>query len=128
MKVLIVEDDDYNSDMLSRRLSFRGFDVVTAADGPSGITAAIEQAPDVVLMDVALGAMNGWEATLALKADARTAAIPVIALTAHALSSDRAKSLEVGCAAFLAKPVDIERLLAKMNECARGSSEPQTAN
>ncbi|MFB2550364.1 response regulator [Ensifer soli] len=116
-KILIVEDNEMNRDMLTRRLTRHGFAVVAAVDGPTGIAMAVSEAPDLILMDVALGAMDGWEATTIIKADPRTAAIPIITLTAHALSSDRARSLAVGCADFDTKPVDIQRLLGKINGC-----------
>lgn len=113
--VLIIEDNEMNRDMLSRRLERKGFKVSSAIDGPSGIVAAQEQLPDVILMDVALGDMDGWEATRAIKSEPRTAHIPVIALTAHALESDRKKSIEAGCNDFETKPVDITRLIEKIN-------------
>jgi CheY-like chemotaxis protein len=116
-KILIVEDNDENRDMLGRRLSRAGFAVCDAVDGPSGIQAAEEQLPDLILMDIALGAMDGWEATRHLKANAKTAAIPIIALTAHALSTDRKKSIEVGCAEYDTKPVDLQRLMRKIETC-----------
>lgn len=116
-KLLLVEDNEANRDMLSRRLIRQNFEVVCAVDGPSGVEAASREAPDLILMDVALGAMDGWEATRRIKSDERTAAIPVIALTAHALESDRAKSVTVGCADFDTKPVDLRRLLQKIGAC-----------
>lgn len=116
-KVLLVEDNEMNRDMLGRRLQRNGFEVVFAEDGPSGIAAATEQNPDVILMDVALGDMDGWEATRHIKANPETARIPVIALTAHALATDRDKSVQVGCAEFDTKPVDLPRLLGKINLC-----------
>jgi CheY-like chemotaxis protein len=116
-KVLLVEDNEANRDMLSRRLMRHDFRVVCAEDGPAGVAAALRELPDVILMDVALGAMDGWEATRLIKQAPRTANIPVIALTAHALESDRAKSVEVGCADFDTKPVDMRRLLQKINSC-----------
>jgi CheY-like chemotaxis protein len=116
-KVLLVEDNEANRDMLSRRLMRHDFRVVCAEDGPAGVAAALRELPDVILMDVALGAMDGWEATRLIKQAPRTANIPVIALTAHALESDRAKSVEVGCADFDTKPVDMRRLLQKINGC-----------
>lgn len=112
--VLIVEDNEMNRDMLSRRLERRGWDVSLAVDGPSGIAAASTVLPDVILMDVALGDMDGWEATRRIKADPKTSNIPIVALTAHALESDRKKSVEAGCSEFETKPVDIERLIEKM--------------
>jgi two-component system cell cycle response regulator DivK len=116
-KILLVEDNEMNRDMLTRRLQRHGFDVVCAMDGPSGVKAAAETHPDLILMDVALGEMDGWEATQLIKAAAATAGIPVIALTAHALASDRQKSIEVGCAEFETKPVDLPRLLKKITAC-----------
>ena len=116
-KLLLVEDNEANRDMLSRRLIRQNFEVVCAIDGPSGVAAARREKPDLILMDVALGAMDGWEATRQIKAASETADIPVIALTAHALESDRAKSVSVGCADFDTKPVDLRRLLQKINAC-----------
>jgi len=121
-KVLLVEDNEANRDMLSRRLMRHDFRVVCAVDGPAGVAAALRELPDVILMDVALGAMDGWEATRLIKQAPQTANIPVIALTAHALESDRAKSVEVGCADFDTKPVDMRRLLQKINGCLEARS------
>jgi two-component system, cell cycle response regulator DivK len=116
-KILLVEDSLANRDMLTRRLERRGFAVSCAVDGPTGVAMAVSEMPDVILMDVALGAMDGWEATTRIKADARTAHIPIIALTAHALATDRDKSIEVGCTDFDTKPVDLARLLGKIQAC-----------
>jgi CheY-like chemotaxis protein len=116
-KILLVEDNEMNRDMLGRRLQRHGFEVCMAEDGPKGIDLAHSEHPDLVLMDIALGAMDGWEATRRLKADPATNAIPIIALTAHALATDRAKSVQVGCADFDTKPVDMARLLGKINAC-----------
>jgi CheY-like chemotaxis protein len=116
-KILLVEDNEMNRDMLGRRLQRQGFVVAFAVDGPSGVAMAAEEVPDLILMDVALGDMDGWEATRRIKANPRTAAIPVIALTAHALASDRDRSIEIGCADFDTKPVDLPRLLGKINAC-----------
>ena len=113
-KILLVEDNEMNRDMLTRRLQHYGYSVCCAHDGAAGVTMAISERPDLTLMDVALGEMDGWEATLLIKADPATSAIPVIALTAHALASDRDKSVEVGCSDFDTKPVDMQRLLGKM--------------
>ncbi|WP_377294673.1 response regulator [Rhizobium sp. SG2393] len=113
-KILIVEDNEMNRDMLTRRLQRYGYEICVAVDGATGIESAEREMPDLILMDVALGAMDGWEATTHIKANPRTAGIPVITLTAHALSSDRQKSLEVGCVDFDTKPVDIQRLLGKI--------------
>ena len=116
-KILLVEDNELNRDMLSRRLQRSGFSIVAAVDGPEGIRMAREERPDLILMDVALGAMDGWEATLTIKADPALASTPIVALTAHALESDRRRSVEVGCADFDTKPVDLPRLLGKINTC-----------
>jgi len=116
-KILLVEDSLPNRDMLTRRLVRQGFAVCCAVDGPSGVAMSVSEMPDVILMDVALGAMDGWEATRLIKADRRTANIPIIALTAHALATDRDKSVEVGCADFDTKPVDLARLLGKIRGC-----------
>jgi two-component system, cell cycle response regulator DivK len=113
-KILLVEDNEMNRDMLTRRLQRYGYSVCCAHDGAAGVAMAINERPDLILMDVALGEMDGWEATLLIKADPATSAIPVIALTAHALASDRDKSVEVGCSDFDTKPVDMQRLLGKM--------------
>lgn len=114
-KILIVEDNEMNRDMLTRRLQRHGFTIVVAVDGASGIESADKEMPDLILMDVALGEMDGWEATTRIKANPRTADIPIITLTAHALSSDHRKSIEVGCVDFDTKPVDLQRLLGKIN-------------
>jgi CheY-like chemotaxis protein len=116
-KILLVEDNEMNRDMLTRRLERNGFSVVGAADGPLGVSGASAEMPDLILMDVALGDMDGWEATTRIKANPATAWIPVIALTAHALESDRQKSREVGCCEFDTKPVDLPRLLQKIKDC-----------
>ena len=116
-KILLVEDNEANRDMLTRRLRRSGFEVCCAADGPSGVAMALSEEPDLILMDVALGAMDGWEATGLIKGSPRTAHIPVIALTAHALASDRETSVSIGCADFDTKPVDLPRLLCKINAC-----------
>ncbi len=114
--VLIVEDNEMNRDMLTRRLERKGYSVVCAVDGPQGIEMALSTLPDVILMDVALGDMDGWEATTILQADERTKQIPVIALTAHALESDRKKSIEVGCVDFETKPVSLSDLIEKIEK------------
>jgi len=112
--VLIVEDNPINRDVLGRRLERRGFNIRFAEDGPSGIRAARELMPDVILMDIGLGEMDGWEATRRIKADPETTAIPIIALTASAFESDREKSFAAGCCDFDTKPVDLARLLDKI--------------
>ena len=111
---LVVEDNEINRDMLTRRLQRQGFEIVCAVDGAEGVAKAKSEMPALILMDVALGAMDGWEATLLIKADPATRHIPIIALTAHAMATDRLKSIEVGCADFDTKPVDFNRLLAKI--------------
>ena len=113
-KLLLVEDNEMNRDMLTRRLQRHGFSVSCACDGAQGVAMAASEMPDLILMDVALGAMDGWEATQLIKARPTTSAIPIIALTAHALASDRARSVEVGCSDFDTKPVDLQRLLGKI--------------
>ncbi len=116
-RILLVEDNYENRDMLTRRLRRHNFDVCCAVDGPSGVEMAAAELPDVILMDVALGAMDGWEATRLIRAEPRTAHIPIIALTAHALATDRDKSIAVGCADFDTKPVDLSRLIGKIRAC-----------
>ncbi|HJR11870.1 MAG TPA: response regulator [Rhodanobacteraceae bacterium] len=115
MKILLVEDNDMNRDMLSRRLGRRGYEVLAAIDGASALAMVRSEAPDVVLMDMSLPVMDGWETTRRMKADEVTAAIPVIALTAHAMADDRERALAAGCDDFDTKPVDIERLIAKID-------------
>ena len=112
--ILIVEDNEMNRDMLSRRLKRRGYEVLVAVDGEMGIDLARTQAPDLILMDMSLPLIDGWEATRRLKADETLAHIPVIALTAHAMASDREKAIEAGCDDYDTKPIDLTRLLAKM--------------
>lgn len=113
-KILLVEDNEDNRDMLSRRLERKGFEVSLAVDGQDGVDKAKADLPDLVLMDMSLPVMDGWEATKNLKETAETAAIPVIALTAHAMSSDREKAIEAGCDDYDTKPVDLQRLLEKI--------------
>jgi two-component system, cell cycle response regulator DivK len=113
-RILLVEDNEMNRDMLSRRLIRRGHDVTMAVDGPAGIAAATTGRPDLILMDISLPGMDGWEATKVLRSQAETASVPIIALTAHAMETDRQRSLEVGCNDFDTKPVDLARLLIKI--------------
>ena len=113
-KVLIVEDNEMNRDMLSRRLQRKGYDIEIAEDGQAGVNAAIAGKPDIVLMDMSLPVMDGWEATRQLKANADTQSIPVIALTAHAMAGDRQKALDAGCDDYDTKPVNLKSLLEKM--------------
>jgi CheY-like chemotaxis protein len=114
-RLLIVEDNEMNRDMLSRRLSRRGYEVMIARDGLQGLEVARSQRPDLILMDLSLPEMDGWTATRILKSEALTRDIPVVALTAHALESDRDKALLAGCDAFDTKPVEIARLVEIMN-------------
>ena len=116
-KILLVEDNEMNRDMLGRRLERRGYAVCVAPNGEEGVQMAASEAPDLILMDISLPGIDGWEATRRIKADPKTAAIPVIALTAHALASDREKSIAVGCSGFDTKPVDLARLLDKIEGC-----------
>jgi two-component system cell cycle response regulator DivK len=113
-KILLVEDNEMNRDMLSRRLAKKGYEVSLAVDGKSGIEMAQTQSSDLILMDMSLPVIDGWEATRLLKADANTRDIPIIALTAHAMSSDRDKALEAGCDDYDTKPIDFPRLLDKI--------------
>jgi len=110
-KILLVEDQEMNRDMLSRRLKKRGYDVSIAVDGAEGLEKARSEAPDLILMDMSLPVIDGWEATRQLKADEATRGIPVVALTAHAMTTDREKALEAGCDAYETKPVELPRLL-----------------
>jgi CheY-like chemotaxis protein len=112
--ILIVEDNEMNRDMLSRRLERKGYKVLLAVDGEMGLEVARANTPDLVLMDMSLPVVDGWEATRRLKADDRLKHIPVIALTAHAMSIDRDKALEAGCDDYDTKPIELPRLLAKM--------------
>ena len=114
-KILLVEDNDMNRDMLSRRLQRRGFDVVIAVDGQEGVELARSAAPELILLDMSLPVIDGWEVAKALKSDASTAAIPIIALTAHAMADDRDKALGAGCDDYDTKPVELPRLLGKMD-------------
>jgi CheY-like chemotaxis protein len=113
-KILLVEDNELNRDMLSRRLTRRGYEVVIAVDGEEGITHAVGSAPDVILMDMSLPKIDGWEATRQIKASESTAGIPVIALTAHAMAGDREQALAAGCDDYDTKPIELDRLLAKI--------------
>jgi CheY-like chemotaxis protein len=113
-KVLLVEDNEMNRDMLSRRLERKGYEVVFAEDGSIAVDLAGSEQPDLILMDMSLPVLDGWEATRRIKADAATSGIPVIALTAHAMAGDREKAMEVGCEDYDTKPVDFPRLLGKI--------------
>jgi two-component system cell cycle response regulator DivK len=113
--ILVVEDNEMNRDMLTRRLERKGFRVVAACDGSQGHAMAHSESPDLILMDISLPIMNGWEVTRLLKSEESTRHIPIVALTAHALSSDRTKAFEAGCDDYDTKPVDFARLLEKID-------------
>lgn len=114
-KILLVEDNEMNRDMLSRRLVRNGFEIVMAVNGQEGLDLASSENPDLILLDMSLPVLDGWEAARRLKADAATARIPVIALTAHAMVQDKDKALAAGCDDFDTKPVELPRLLEKIN-------------
>lgn len=118
-KLLLVEDNEMNRDMLARRLEKRGYTVVIAVDGQSGVNLARSEKPDLILMDMSLPIIDGWEASRQLKADAAVATIPIIALTAHAMAEDREKALAAGCNEYETKPVDLASLLAKIEVLLR---------
>jgi CheY-like chemotaxis protein len=113
-KILIVEDNEMNRDMLSRRLERKGYQVAMAVDGGEGVEKAAAEKPDIILMDMSLPVLDGWEATRRVKADPATKHIPVIALTAHAMAGDRDKTIEAGCDDYDTKPIDLPRLLGKI--------------
>src|SRR5689334_16232902 len=113
-KILLVEDNEMNRDMLSRRLTRRGFEVVFAVDGQQGVDLARSTKPDIILMDMSLPVLDGWEATRRVKSDTATRTVPVIGLTAHAMSGDREKAMDAGCDDYDTKPVEIERLIGKI--------------
>jgi len=115
-KVLVVEDNEMNRDMLSRRLERRGYEVITAVDGEDGVNKAQSESPDMILMDMDLPVLDGWAATRQLKDSPDTQAIPVIALTAHAMAGDREKAMDAGCDDYDTKPVEFSRLLEKMEK------------
>jgi CheY-like chemotaxis protein len=125
-KILYVEDNEMNRDMLSRRLQRQGFEVFTAVNGPQGVAMAEEVMPDLILMDINLGdeKMDGWDATVLIKDRPSTAGIPIMPLTAHALTSDRDKSIALGCCDFDTKPIDLPRLLGKIKAALKGDSNP----
>lgn len=123
-RILVIEDNDMNRDMLTRRLARKGFETVAAADGEQGIAAARTSRPDVILMDMSLPVLDGWEATRRLKADPETRGIPVIALTAHAMAGDRERALEAGCDDYDTKPVEFPSLLAKIEALLAQSLHP----
>lgn len=114
VRILLVEDNDINREMITRRLEKRGYQVICAVDGAEGLGLARSEVPDLILMDMSLPVMHGWEVTRAIKADPVTRSVPVIALTAHAMEGDREKALEAGCDEFEAKPIDLPKLLEKI--------------
>ena len=114
-KILLVEDNEMNRDMLARRLQRRGHEVLIAVDGAEGVELARHEAPTLILMDMTLPVLDGWEATRRLKADPATGGIPIIALTAHAMSEDRARAIEAGCDDFDTKPIEFPRLIGKVD-------------
>jgi two-component system cell cycle response regulator DivK len=114
VKILLVEDNEMNRDMLSRRLIRRGYKVATAVNGQQGVDMAVSESPDLILLDMSLPVLSGWDAAKQLKADSSTQAIPIIALTSHAMDGDREKALQAGCDEYDTKPVEIKRLLNKI--------------
>ena len=114
IRILLVEDNEMNRDMLSRRLERKEFEVIIAVDGQAGVNMAASEAPDLILMDLSLPVIDGWEATRQIKANAATQSIPVIALTAHAMAGDEEKALQAGCDDYDTKPVNFQRLLGKI--------------
>jgi len=121
-KILLVEDNEMNRDMLSRRLERRGFQVVIAEDGAAGVAVAKSELPDLILMDMSLPVIDGWEATRQLKSAAETKDIPVVALTAHAMAGDEEKARAAGCNDYETKPVDLPKLLAKIETLLQGKN------
>ena len=115
MKILIVEDNEMNRDMLSRRLIKKGFEIIIAVDGEEGVKKTLSEKPDLILMDMSLPVMDGWEATKKLKSNPDTSKIPIIALTAHAMAQDKEKALAAGCDEYDTKPIDLNRLLSKIS-------------
>ncbi len=115
-RILLVEDNEMNRDMLSRRLVRKGYDVIAARSGEEALSLAVSELPELILMDVGLPGVDGWEATRRLKADDATSGIPVIALTAHALNTDRDRAFQVGCDEYETKPIEFNNLLAKMEQ------------
>ncbi len=114
-RILLVEDNEMNRDMLSRRLAKKGFEIIIAEDGERGVAMAASETPDLILMDMSLPVLDGWEATRRIKEGDATGSIPIIALTAHAMETDREKALQAGCDDYDTKPVELPRLLEKIN-------------
>jgi CheY-like chemotaxis protein len=119
-RILLVEDNEMNRDMLSRRLQRNGYEVMIAVDGQLGVDMARSEVPDLILMDMSLPVIDGWEATRTLKAAKETSSIPIIALTAHAMSTDRDKAMQAGCDDYDTKPIELSRLLGKMEALMSG--------
>jgi CheY-like chemotaxis protein len=122
-KILLIEDNEMNRDMLSRRLTRKGFEIAIAEDGEHGVEMAQTESPSLILMDISLPVMDGYEATRQIKANPTTRSIPIVALTAHAMSGDREKCLEAGCDEYETKPVDLPRLLDKIEKLLVGDSD-----
>jgi CheY-like chemotaxis protein len=118
--ILLVEDNEMNRDMLGRRLARKGFEVIMATDGKEGVEYATQHLPDLILMDMSLPVMDGWQATRLIKAQVETGHIPIIALTAHAMSGDREKALDAGCNDYDTKPINIDRLVEKIALLTKG--------
>jgi CheY-like chemotaxis protein len=123
-KILLVEDNETNRDMLSRRLERRGYQVIIALDGEQAVVMARSETPDLILMDMSLPVLDGWEATRQLKAASETRTVPIIALTAHAMQGDREKAIEAGCDDYDTKPVEFQRLLAKIEAILGKGTRP----
>ena len=123
-KILVVEDNELNRDMLSRRLKRKGYEVLIAADGAQGVALAQSEAPDLILMDMSLPVLDGWEATRRLKAAPETQSIPIIALTAHAMAGDREQALAAGCDDYDTKPIEFRRLLGKIQAILEKQATP----
>lgn len=121
-KVLLVEDNELNRDMLTRRLQRRNYEIVLAEDGLAGVRLAAEASPDLILLDMSLPELDGWEAARRLKADPATSSIPIIALTAHAMAGDRERALQAGCDDYDTKPIELPRLLEKMSNLLSATS------
>jgi len=122
-KILLIEDNEMNRDMLSRRLTRKGFEITIAEDGEKGVQMAETESPNLIIMDISLPVMDGYEATRQIKANPTTRSIPIVALTAHAMSGDREKCLEAGCDEYETKPVDLPRLLDKIEKLLVGESD-----
>lgn len=124
-KILVVEDNELNRDMLTRRLQRRGYETLVAEDGAQGLEAARQSRPNLILMDMSLPVMDGWEATKRLKGSPETSGIPIVALTAHAMSGDRERALEAGCDDYDTKPVEFPRLILKIEALLNGAKDPE---